>query len=523
MKNWWKETVFYELYMPSFNDSNGDGKGDFKGIIEKLDYLENLGITGIWLTPFYQSPKIDNGYDISDYYSVDSDYGTMEDFEEFVDQAHKRGIKVIADLVLNHTSDQHEWFQEAKKSKDNSYRDYYIWKKNPNNWESFFSGSAWEWDEVTNEYYYHKFAVGQVDLNWSNPKVREETNKILEFWMDKGIDGFRLDVINFMTCEGITEDNPMDEKGEQDHKFDINQPGILDAIGGINKCVKSYGDKFLVGEIGSENLDVLKRYRDDGLLDVVFNFNLGSKKKFDAKEFYDEIEKMEKDLNGYPTIFFGSHDMPRHMSRFGESKRDIERAKAIATFILTTKGVPFLYYGDEIGMTNLVANTLEEINDIQGRTNYKMERQKGGSHREALKIANEKTRDKSRSPMQWNSKGNSGFTTGIPWIKINENYKILNVEDEINRIDSLFNHYKKMIKLRKIEETLSYGEYKNLKYIDGLISFERVYEGERVYIYINFTQTSNIVLPDGNFEVLAGEAKNILIKNEILILKKGRK
>jgi trehalose-6-phosphate hydrolase len=492
MKNWWKEAVFYELYIPSFNDSNGDGKGDFKGIIEKLDYLKRLGITGIWLTPFYQSPKIDNGYDISDYYSVDSDYGTMADFEEFL-------------------------------SKDNPYRDYYIWKEKPNNWESFFSGSAWEWDRATNEYYYHKFAVEQVDLNWTNPKVRKEANKIMEFWLDKGIDGFRLDVINFMTCEGITEDNPMDEKGEQDHKFDIDQSGILDAIGGINKCVKSYGDKFLVGEIGSEDLDVLKKYCGEDLLDVVFNFNLGSKEKFDSKGFYDEIEKMDRDLNGYPTIFFGSHDMPRHMSRFGESDRDVDRAKAIATFILTTKGVPFLYYGDEIGMTNLTAKSMDEINDIQGRTNYETEIKKGRSHEEALKTANEKTRDKSRSPMQWNSTENSGFTTGTSWLKINGNYKFLNVENEKKNTDSLFNYYKKLIELRKGEEALSYGEYENLKYTDGLISFERVFKEERIYVYINFEQPTEIELPCGVFKVLAGEAKNTLVKNEILVLKKGRK
>ena len=497
-------------------------EGDFKGIIEKLDYLKDLGINGIWLTPFYKSPKIDNGYDISDYYSVDSNYGVMADFEEFLDEAHKRDIKVIADLVLNHTSDQHEWFQEAKKSKDNPYRDYYIWKEKPNNWESFFSGSAWEWDEISGEYYYHKFSKEQVDLNWSNPKVREEANKIMEFWLDKGIDGFRLDVINFMTCNEITKDNPMD-KGKQNHKYDIDQDGILDAIGGINKCVKSYGDKFLVGEVGSEDLDILKRYCGKGLLDVVFNFNLGSKEKFDAKGFYCEIEKMEKELKSYPTIFFGSHDMPRYISRFGELDRDIERSKAIAGFILMTKGIPFLYYGDEIGMTNLIAKSMDEIKDIQGITNYETEIEKGQTHEEALKIANEKTRDKSRSPMQWNNKKNSGFSEGTPWLKVNENYNVLNVEDEKNDLNSLFNYYKKLIKLKKEEKVLSYGEYENLKYVDGLISFERVFKEERIYVYINFEQINEIELPYGIFKTLVGEAKNILAKNEILVLKRGGK
>lgn len=523
MNDWWKKTIFYEIYIPSFNDSNGDGKGDFKGIIKKLDYLKELGITGIWLTPFYKSPKVDNGYDISDYYSIDEDYGTMEDFNLLIKKAHEIGIKVITDLVLNHTSTQHKWFLEAKKSKGNKYRDYYIWAKNKNNWESFFGGSAWELDENTKEYYYHKFAKEQVDLNWTNPNVLKESKKIIKFWMNKGIDGFRLDVINFMSCHNTKKNNPLDLNKEQKHKYDINQPGILKIIKEINKCVKSYGNKFLVGEVGSDNLNVLKRYVNKDLLDVVFNFNLGSKESFDSNKFFYEIDMMEQKLKGYPTIFFGSHDMPRLINRFGDKNYDKDRAKAIAALTLTTKGVPFIYYGDEIGMTNLIAKNIDDIVDVQAKMIYKKEIKKCNSALSALEAANSKNRDKSRSPMQWNNLKNSGFTSGKPWLKVNENYKDINVEKQKKETKSLFHYYKKLITLRKNEKILSYGEYQNLSYSDGLLTFERILKEEKIYVYINFDKEKEIELPKGNFEILIGKINNKLIKNEVLIIKGGKK
>ncbi len=461
---WWQEKVFYELYVPSFSDGNGDGIGDFKGIISKLDYLKELGVGAIWLTPFYSSPKVDNGYDISDYKNVDSDYGTMEEFEFFMAEAKKRNIKVIADLVLNHVSDKHFWFQEAKKSKDNPYRNYFFWEKEiPNNWESFFSGSAWELDKNTNEYYYHKFAPEQVDLNWTNPKVKEELFDVMKFWLDKGLDGFRLDVINFLTCKGIGKDNPKNEKGEQDHKFDINQDGILEIISELSTYVKSFGDKFLVGEIGSDKIEILKKYSGDKLLDVVFNFNLGSKEKFDTKEFYNEIISMEKDLKSLPTLFFSSHDMSRHISRFGEKEKDIERAKAVATLFLTGYGVPFIYYGDEFGMTDRIVNSVEEMKDIQGITNYKSSIEKGLSHEEALKKANEKNRDKSRAIGEWDK---------------------ISVEE--NNPESLLNYYKYLIKLRNNNKILQYGKYKKIEHKDETIIFVREYKNKEVEVCIDF-------------------------------------
>ena len=401
-KVWWKETVFYEIYMPSYKDSNGDGFSDFKGITSKLDYIQNLGIRGIWLTPFLQSPKVDNGYDLSSYYKVDATYGTLEDFKIFIEEAHNRDIKVIMDLVLNHTSTHHKWFQESLKSKDNPYRDYYIWKDKPNNWESFFGGSAWEYDTSTEQYYYHKFAVEMADLNWQNPKVVEEIKNVLRYWLDMGVDGFRLDVINFLTTEGITSDNPTNEKGEQEHLNDINQEGIKEAMKMIRETVNEFENRFLVGEIGSDKIEVLKQYQGTELLDVVFNFNFGSIKEFSAKRIFDELLSMERNMSNYPTLFFGSHDMPRLINRLANN--NTERAEALAALMLTAKGIPFIYYGEEIGMENIEANALSEIKDIQGRTHYQLALNKGYSEMEALKIGNKHNRDKSRSPMQWNDK-----------------------------------------------------------------------------------------------------------------------
>ncbi|PHK27666.1 glycosyl hydrolase, partial [Nostoc linckia z16] len=295
--------------MPSYADSNGDGYGDFKGITGRLGYLQELGVKGLWLTPFLKSPKVDNGYDVADYYAIDPTYGTMDDFKAFLDNAHSEGIKVVMDMVLNHTSTDSQWFKEARKSKDNPYRDYYIWKDKPNNWESFFGGTAWEPDMATNQYYYHKFDVRMADLNWGNPKVVAEVQKVLRFWLDKGVDGFRLDVINFLTTDGITQDNPVKD-GSQQHINDIDQNGVKAAMKVIKSTISEYENRFIVGEIGSDKIEVLKQYQSPDLLDVVFNFNFGSIPSFSAKRIFDELKSMETYMQSYPTLFFGSHDMP---------------------------------------------------------------------------------------------------------------------------------------------------------------------------------------------------------------------
>lgn len=514
-KIWWKETVFYEIYMPSFKDSNGDGFSDFKGLTSKLDYIQDLGVKGIWLTPFLESPKVDNGYDVSSYYEVDSTYGNLEDFKIFIEEAHKRDIKVIMDLVLNHTSTDHNWFQESLKSKDNPYRDYYIWQDNPNNWESFFGGSAWELDRLTNQYYYHKFAIQMADLNWQNPKVIEEVKNVLQYWLDMGVDGFRFDVINFLTTEGITLDNPTNEKGEQEHLYDINQKGVKEAMKMIRETVNHYENRFIIGEIGSDKIEVLKQYQGNELLDVVFNFNFGSIKEFSAKRIFDELKSMESTMSNYPTLFFGSHDMPRLIDRLANN--NAQRAEALAALMLTAKGVPFIYYGEEIGMENIEADSISEMKDIQGRIHYLLAIDKGFSEVEALKIGNEHNRDKSRSPMQWNDNQYAGFSNNKPWIKVHQNYKSLNVEYLQRNENSLLNKYKKLITLKNSEPILQYGHYTELNFSDDLISFSRSFNNETITCYFNFNTSSHLISLKAQEKVLLGDL--LVTPNNYLIVK----
>lgn len=512
---WWKETVFYEIYMPSYQDSDSNGFSDFKGLTSKLDYIENLGIKGVWLTPFLESPKVDNGYDVSNYYAIDSTYGSMDDFKIFLKEAHKRKIKVIMDLVVNHTSTDSKWFQEAKKSKDNPYRDYYIWKDNPNNWESFFGGSAWEFDKNTKQYYYHKFDAKMADLNWGNPKVVEEIKDVLRFWLDLGVDGFRLDVINFLTTDGITTDNPTDENGKQNHLHDINQNGVKDAMKMIRKTVDEFDNRFIVGEIGSDKIEILKQYQGTELLDVVFNFNFGSIPEFSAQHIFEEMQSMESHMSNYPTLFFGSHDMPRIMNRLAD--KNPKKAESLAALMLTAKGIPFIYYGEEIGMENIESDSLEEIKDVQGRTHYKLAIQNGSSVTEALKIGNEHNRDKSRSPMQWNDAQFAGFSKSQPWIKVHENYSNLNVTTLNKQENSLLNNYKKLIELRNTQPVFQYGDYKELSISNDCIFFIREHKGDQIKCYFNFSDIPVKIALNNNEKVLAGNTS--ILPNGYLIVK----
>jgi glycosidase len=511
---WWKETVFYEIYMPSYKDSDADGFSDFKGLTSKLSYIEGLGVKGIWLTPFLESPKVDNGYDVSDYYKIDPTYGTLQDFEAFLNEAHKRDIKIIMDLVVNHTSTDAEWFQEAKKSKDNPYRDYYIWKDAPNNWESFFGGPAWELDSITDQYYYHQFDVKMADLNWGNPKVVEEIQDVLRFWLELGVDGFRLDVINFLTTDENAPDNPY-EDGEQVHLYDKDQGGIKTAMRTIKSTINEYPNRFVVGEIGSDKIEELKNYQSKDLLDVVFNFNFGSIKEFSAQRIFDELVSMEKNIQNYPTLFFGSHDMPRLISRLAENNP--ERAESLAALILTAKGVPFIYYGEEIGMQNIEANSIEEMKDIQGHTHYNLALKDGNSEVKALEIGNRHNRDKSRSPMQWSDEAFAGFSDNTPWIKVHQNYTLLNVEALEKQENSLLNNYKKLIALRNSEPVLQYGDYENLSFSNDRISFTRKYNDEIIKAFFNFSETPMLITIDPNEKVLIGETT--IKPNHYLIVK----
>ena len=512
-KKWWNESVFYQIYMPSYADSNGDGYGDFKGMTQKLDYIQGSGVKGIWLTPFLTSPKVDNGYDIANYYEIDPTYGTKADFDIFLKEAHKRGIKVIMDMVLNHTSTDCKWFQESKKSVHNPYRDYYIWKDKPNNWESFFGGTAWQMDTLTNQYYYHKFDKRMADLNWSNPKVVAEVEMVLRFWLDCGVDGFRLDVINFLTTDGITTDNPMKD-GVQEHGNDINQSGVSAAMKKIKSVVNEYDNRFVVGEIGSDKIEVLKKYQSPDLLDVVFNFNFGSIDKFSGQRIFDELESMEKNMSNYPTLFFGSHDMPRMIDRLADGNS--EKAVALAALILTAKGVPFIYYGEEIGMHNITAKSIEEMVDIQGKTQYQLALNKGKNAEEALLEGNKHNRDKSRSPMQWNSKAFAGFSTKKSWIKVNPDYKEVNVQNLEKKENSILKNYKELIALRNKEKALQYGKYNKLDYKDGQILFTRSFDGDTITTIINFGTEREIKLSPGT-NILMGSVK--LKTNRFIIYK----
>lgn len=510
---WWKEIVFYQVYMPSFQDSDGNGISDFNGMTSRLDYLQALGAKGIWLTPFLKSPKVDNGYDVADYYHIDSVYGNQTDFNRFLKAAHRRGIKVIMDMVLNHTSTDSKWFQESRKSKDNPYRNYYRWKDTPNNWESFFGGSAWKQDSLTHQYYYHKFDVRMADLNWSNPAVVNEIQKVLRYWLDLGIDGFRFDVINFLSTDDTSTNNPIKE-GKQQHTYDIDQTGIKRAISTLKSTVNEYKDRFTVGEIGSDKLEVLKQYQSPQLMDVVFNFNFGSIPSFSVDRLYTELQSMEKNMSGYPTLFFGSHDMPRLLNRLAGG--DPDRAKVLAALMLTARGVPFIYYGEEIGMQNITVNTYDEMADIQGKTAYKLAIEAGKSPEEALIEGNNHNRDKSRSPMQWDGSANAGFTSGKPWIKMNQNYQEVNVNQELQQKTSLINTYKALLNLRNTEKILQYGSYKKLERQEDVISFTRMYKGEKITVVLNFGREYNVDIPTGA-KVLMGNSK--LGPNKFIIYK----
>ncbi|HSN47934.1 MAG TPA: alpha-amylase family glycosyl hydrolase, partial [Flavobacterium sp.] len=424
-----------------------------------------------------------------------------------------RGIKVIMDMVLNHTSTDCEWFQESQKSLDNPYRDYYVWKDKPNNWESFFGGTAWQKDNVTNQYYYHKFDKRMADLNWSNPEVVAEIEKVLRFWLDCGVDGFRLDVINFLTTDGITIDNPMKD-GVQEHLHDINQSGVSAAMKKIKSVVNEYGNRFVVGEIGSDKIEVLKKYQSPDLLDVVFNFNFGSIDKFSARRIFDELQSMEKNMSNYPTLFFGSHDMPRMMDRLAGGNPD--KAVALAALILTAKGVPFIYYGEEIGMHNITAQNSGEMVDIQGRTQYQLALDKGKNPDEALLEGNKHNRDKSRSPMQWSANSFAGFSTQKSWIKINPDYKEVNVQNLEKKRHSILKNYKKLIALRNKEKALQYGKYEKLEYREEQISCTRSFDGDTITTIINFGRQKKMKLPSGA-KILMGKTK--LKTNSVVVYK----
>ena len=479
-KKWWKESVVYQIYPRSFCDSNGDGIGDIKGITSRLDYLKELGVDVIWLSPVYQSPNDDNGYDISDYQAIMEEFGTMEDFDEMLAAAHERGIKLVMDLVVNHTSDEHRWFVESRKSVDNPYRDYYIWRpakdgKEPNNWGSCFSGSAWELDPETDMYYLHLFSKKQPDLNWDNPTVRDEVFRMMNWWLDKGVDGFRMDVISLISKKPDLPDGVPGINGYASFNEPANGPHVHEYLQEMREKVLNRADTITVGECSGVTLEEAKKYaRSDGKeLNMVFQFehmdvdadgaNKWSDKKMDLRDLKEVLTKWQKGLEdiAWNSLFWENHDQPRCVSRFGNDGKYREAsAKMLATCLYMMQGTPYIYQGQELGMTNVPFENIEDFRDLDSiNAYYELTGQGVFTKEEMMRFLRYKSRDNARTPFQWNDKENAGFTSGTPWIMVNPNYKEINAEEQMSREDSVFHYFQKLIRLRKEHEVIVYGTY----------------------------------------------------------------
>ncbi|MBT2755839.1 alpha-glucosidase [Mesobacillus foraminis] len=533
-KQWWKESVVYQIYPRSFMDSNGDGIGDLCGIISKLDYLKELGVDVIWLSPVYKSPNDDNGYDISDYQAIMDEFGTMEDMEELLKQLHDRGMKLMMDLVVNHSSDEHHWFVESRTSKDNPYRDYYIWRpgnagSEPNNWTSFFSGSAWQYDEASEEYYLHLFSKKQPDLNWENPVLRKEIYDMMKWWLDKGIDGFRMDVINLISkVEGLPS-APGGKKYDWGGDYFMNGPRVHEYLQEMNREVLSEYDIMTVGECpGASTGDAVKYANHEGTeLNMIFTFehmdlDSGSGGKWDVKpwklaDLKAVMSKWQNDLEGkgWNSLYLNNHDQPRMVSRFGNDKEyRVESAKMLGTFLHMMKGTPYIYQGEELGMTNVRFERIEEYNDIEIHNMYKERVVEGGQdHKTIMEAIYTKGRDNARTPMQWDSSGNGGFTEGTPWLKLNPNYTEINAAQAVADPDSIYHYYQQLIKLRKEHDIIVYGKYELiLEDHENIYAYTRTLGTERLVVMSNFSgDETQFHLPDYiNFhtaEMLIGNYK----------------
>ena len=478
---WWKKSVVYQIYPKSFYDTTGNGVGDIAGIIEKLDYLKKLGVDVVWLTPIYKSPQRDNGYDISDYFVIQEEYGTMEDFDRLVAEAHKRNLKIIMDIVVNHTSTEHEWFQEAKKSKDNPYRDFYIWKDQkedgsaPTNWVSKFGGSAWEHDKLTEQSYLHLFDVTQADLNWENERVRRSVYDMMTFWFEKGVDGFRLDVINLISKDQRFLDDDGSIAPGDGRKFYTDGPRVHEYMREMNQEVFSKYDSMTVGEMSSTTVDHCIQYShpDRGELSMTFNFHHlkvdypnGEKwalADFDFIKLKEILSTWQREMNkggGWNALFWCNHDQPRVVSRYGNDELYHNKsAKMLAATIHLMQGTPYIYQGEEIGMTNPKFSSIDEYRDVESLNVYEIKRAQGMNENEILEILKHKSRDNSRTPVQWSDEPNAGFTKGKPWINPGDNYREINVEKALDEEDSIFYFYQKLIALRKQYEIITYGNY----------------------------------------------------------------
>ncbi|WP_370831928.1 alpha-glucosidase [Clostridium sp.] len=503
-KKWWHNSVVYQIYPRSFKDSNGDGIGDLKGIISKLDYIKFLGVDVLWISPIYKSPNVDNGYDISDYCDIMDEFGTMDDMKLLIKEAKSRDIKIMMDLVVNHTSDEHKWFKESRKSRDNEYRDFYVWRNAvngdvPSSLKSNFGGSAWTLDKSTGQYYLHMHDKKQPDLNWDNQRVREKIYEMMNFWLDLGIEGFRMDVI-----ELIGKD--------VDNLLIVNGPNLHTYIQEMNKMTFGDRDIITVGETWAADTNIAKLYcapkRKE--LGMVFQFEVISmdkqpgKRKWDLAplnfiEFKKIFSKWQTELHseGWNSLFGNNHDLPRMVSRWGNDKEyRVESAKMLATMLHMQKGTPYIYQGEEIGMTNIRFDSIDDYNDIESLNMYKERLSQGYSLDEIMESIYAKGRDNARTPMQWNKENNAGFTTGIPWLKVNKNYKYINVEQAINDENSILYYYKKLIKLRRESDVIKYGEYKLiLEEHPEIFAYTRSWNDDNILVICNFYgNTINVFL-----------------------------
>ncbi|MYL49581.1 alpha,alpha-phosphotrehalase [Halobacillus litoralis] len=505
---WWKEAVGYQVYPRSFQDSNGDGIGDLQGMIDRLDYLKEMGIDFIWICPMYKSPKDDNGYDISDYQDILEEFGTMDDFDRLLQEVHKRDMKLIIDLVLNHTSDEHPWFIESRSSKDDPKRDWYIWRdgKNgaePNNWESIFDGSAWQYDEKTEQYYLHVFSTKQPDLNWENPEVREALYDTVNWWLEKGIDGFRIDAISHIKKRPDFPDMPNPKKQKYVSSFDMhmNQEGIHEFLQEFKDETYSKYDVMTVGEANGVSADEADLWvGDNGKMDMIFQFehldlwDQDAEQQLDIPGLKKVLTRWQKALegDGWNALFVENHDKARVVSTWGDDEVYWrESATSIATMYFFMQGTPYIYQGQEIGMTNVAFPSIEDYDDVAAKNLYKTKKEQGMSHEEIMQILWNTSRDNSRTPMQWSHKKNAGFTSGTPWMKINSNYKTINVADQQDDPHSILNHYKEMIRLKKQHDLFTYGTYALILPDDKQIyAYTRTLDGRTALVIANLTKNT---------------------------------
>ena len=521
-KRWWKESVVYQIYPRSFCDSNGDGIGDLNGITGKLDYLKELGVDVIWLSPVYKSPNDDNGYDISDYQAIMDEFGTMEDFDRMLATAHEKGIKIMMDLVVNHTSDEHKWFIESRKSTDNPYRDYYIWRPAkedgslPNNWGSCFSGPAWEYDKTTDMYFLHLFSKKQPDLNWDNPAVRQDVFDMMNWWLKKGVDGFRMDVISLISKEPGLPDKEPGINGYATFNVSANGPHVHEYLQEMRQKALNNADTITVGECSGVTLEEAKKYArsDEKELNMVFQFEhmdvdsdekagKWTTRKMDLRNLKKILTRWQKGLQdiAWNSLYWENHDQPRSVSRFGNDSDEYREisAKMLATCIHMMQGTPYVYQGEELGMTNCPFSTLDNFRDLESINAFHELTEQGKMTEEDMMAAiSYKGRDNARTPMQWDDSAYAGFSTANPWIMVNPNYTKINAKDQVNREDSVFKYYQKLIKLRHESELIVYGTYDLILDDDkDIYAYIRTLGDEKLIVYCNFSEnTREVELPE---------------------------